>query len=665
MNQEPALVGGASLRPAYPGIPSVTDGSGAVVWVETHVSQGACAYPITPSTNMGVGYAQAVANGARNLWGERLVFIEPESEHSSASAAEGFALAGGRVTNFTSGQGLVLMKEVLYTISGKRLPVVFHIGARALTSQSLNIHAGHDDVMAVADTGWGMLFARNAQEVADLALIARRAAEETGTPFFNVQDGFLTTHTLESVRLPEPELMREFVGPPGRRLLNLMDPAYAMQSGPVQNQDSYMKGKIAQRWFYDRVETALVRAMDEFWAASGRRCALVDPYLMDGAQYAIVAMGSMAETAMATAAYMRRERALPCGVVTVTSFRPFPGRQLVAALQRCRRVAVIERMDNPLAESNPLGAELKAAFADALLGHPGYPKVACAPEVFCGCAGLGGRDVRPGDLVAAFDNLVAGAKRYFVLGIDHPAALERRSDPDVRPPGAFSMRGYSVGGYGSVTTNRMIASLVAEMLGLNVQAFPLYGSEKKGLPTNYFLTAAAEPMRAHCELEHVEFVPLNNVNAFALGNPLGGIARHGAVFIQTSETEPQRVWQGVPGYARRIIREKELRVLYLDAARIAAEVSSRRDLQVRMQGVVLLGVFLRWMPYLREHAMAEDELFGRVEKAVRHYFGRQGEQVVKDNMVCVRRGFDELKEVPPALIMRETGADALAPAAGE
>jgi pyruvate-ferredoxin/flavodoxin oxidoreductase len=115
----------------YPGLPIVTDGSGAVVWVETNVTQAACAYPITPSTNMGVDYAQAVADERRNLWGEPLAFLEPESEHSSASAAEGFALAGGRVTNFTCGQGLVLMKEVLYAISGKRLPVVFNIGARA------------------------------------------------------------------------------------------------------------------------------------------------------------------------------------------------------------------------------------------------------------------------------------------------------------------------------------------------------------------------------------------------------------------------------------------------------------------------------------------------------------------------------------------------------
>src|SRR3970282_687945 len=135
----------------FPGFPSTRDGSEAVVWVEIHISQGACAYPITPSTNMGGGYQMAVANGQRNLWGEPLAFLEPESEHSAASAREGFALAGGRVANFTSGQGLILMKEVLYVIAGKRLPVVFHIGARALTSQALNIHAGHDAVMGVAD----------------------------------------------------------------------------------------------------------------------------------------------------------------------------------------------------------------------------------------------------------------------------------------------------------------------------------------------------------------------------------------------------------------------------------------------------------------------------------------------------------------------------------
>src|SRR5262245_15104668 len=215
----------ASPRPPYPGIPAIVDGSEGIAHVETRISEGSCAYPITPSTTMAAVFQAAVADGRTNLWGTELRFLEPESEHSSASAAEGYALAGGRVTNFTAGQGLVLMKEVLHVISGKRLPVVFHVGARALTSQALNIHAGHDDVMAVADTGWGILFARNVQEAADLTAIARRVAEASQTPFLVCQDGFLTTHTLENARLPEDELLREFVGDPRDTIRDLFDPA--------------------------------------------------------------------------------------------------------------------------------------------------------------------------------------------------------------------------------------------------------------------------------------------------------------------------------------------------------------------------------------------------------------------------------------------------------
>src|SRR6516225_3975053 len=139
-----------------------------------------------------------------------------------------------------------------------------NIGARALTSQGLNVHAGHDDVMSVADCGWGMLLARNAQEAGDFCLICRRAAETSHTPFFNVQDGFLTTHTVEKVSLPELEFMKEFIGSPAEKLTNLLDPANPVMSGVVQNQDSYMKGKIAQRWYYDRVAPALVEAFTEF-----------------------------------------------------------------------------------------------------------------------------------------------------------------------------------------------------------------------------------------------------------------------------------------------------------------------------------------------------------------------------------------------------------------
>jgi pyruvate-ferredoxin/flavodoxin oxidoreductase len=633
----------------FPGIPTTADGSEVVVWVETHITQGACAYPITPSTNMGGGYQLAVANQQKNLWGEPLAFLELESEHSSASTCEGFAVAGGRVANFTSGQGLILMKEVLYVIAGKRLPVVFHIGARALTSQGLNIHAGHDDVMGVADCGWGMLFARNVQEAADLALIARRVAEESETPFLNIQDGFLTTHTIESLRLPELELMKQFVGDPNgeHRLRNLMDPAHPIMSGVVQNQDSYMKGKIAQRYFYDRIPQIMKRVMDEFYTLTGRRYAATAEYRLNDAEYAIVGMGSLVETATATAKYLRDNDAAKVGTLHVTSFRPFPGPQIVEALKDVKAVAVIERMDNPIAQSNPLAAEIKAAFADALSGAPGYPKIDHAPVVYSGSAGLGSRDVRPGDFVAVIEHLRAKKpQRFFVLGIEHPLSLPVAREPDVRPPNAFSMRGHSIGGYGSVTTNKVIATIVGDLFGLNVQAYPMYGSEKKGLPTTYFLTVAEEPIGAHTELRHVNFVPVNNVNAFNLGNPLSGLVSGGTVFIQHPSHDPRQIWSSIPPHARKFIQTNRIRTLALDAVKVAQEIASQRELAQRMQGIVLLGVFLKVAPFVLERGLNDSEVDAAVEKSLRKFFGKRGEKIVQENLTAVRRGRSEAFEIP-------------------
>ncbi|MFQ5683093.1 MAG: 2-oxoacid:acceptor oxidoreductase family protein [Candidatus Binatia bacterium] len=638
----------------FPGISATADGSEAVVWVESNISQGACAYPITPSTNMGGGYQTAVANGQTNLWGERLAFVELESEHSSASTCEGYALAGGRVANFTSGQGLILMKEVLYVIAGKRLPAVFHIGARALTSQSLNIHAGHDDVMGVADCGWGMLFARNAQEAADMALIARRAAEESETPFFNVQDGFLTTHTVESLRLPEPELMKEFVGDPNaeHRLRNLMDPSHPIMSGVVQNQDSYMKGKIAQRYFYDRLPTILQRVMDRFYQLTGRRYRLIDPYRLDDAAYAIVGMGSLLETATATCDYLRAKEGIKVGTLHISSFRPFPGREIVEALKNLTAVAVIERMDNPAAQSNPLTAEIKAALADALSGAPGYPRLKRVPVIYSGSAGLGSRDIRPGDFSVVVDHMRdKKERRYFVLGVKHDLALVPERDLDVRPQGAFSMRGHSVGGFGSVTTNKVIATIIGDVFGLQVQAYPKYGSEKKGLPTTYYLTVAEHHIRAHAELNTVDFVPVNSIYAFHLGNPLDGLRRGGTIFLQHPSKDPVQVWASIPPDAQDSIRQSEIRVLVLDAAKIALEVATQPDLVQRMQGIVLLGVFLRAAPFIQQRDLGEEELYAGVEKSLRKFFGKRGEAVIQDNLKAVKRGHGEVFEVPREIIL--------------
>lgn len=640
---EPTIV--TTSTPEFPGIPAIVDGSEAIAHVETRISDGACAYPITPSTTMAAVFQTAVANGTPNIWGTKLKFVEPESEHSSASAAEGFALAGGRVTNFTSAQGLILMKEVLYVISGKRLPAVFHIGARAMTSQALNIHAGHDDVMGVADAGWGIFFARNAQEAADLTAIARRVAEDGETPWFVVQDGFLTTHTIENVRLPEDELLKRFVGDPRQTLKSLFDPKDSLMSGVVQNQDSYMKGRIAQRYFYERLPEIAERAMAEWTALTGRRYGLIDAYRTDDAEYIMVSMGTIADTATAVVDRLR-EDGRKVGCIAVTSFRPFPAEQLVKAVAGAKVVGVVERTDEPAAADNPLTRELKSALADAVIDGGRMPRVLSVS------AGLGSRDVQPGDLGAVFDVMAdekqLKAHRRAVLGIRHPAAIANNK-LRVRPKGAYSLRGHSVGGFGSVTTNKLVATTVGELFNLYVQAYPRYGSEKKGLPTTYFLTIAEEPIRLHNELTEVDFVPVFDVNSFRQGNVLAGLVDGGTVFLPTPLTDPAEIWAALPPATRSEVTARKIRLLALDTASLAKQHAPRADLEIRMQGVALVGVFLKVSPFAERAGLDRAALMEAVRSNLTRFFGKRGQAVVDANQAVIEGAYDGVIDVTAAL----------------
>jgi pyruvate-ferredoxin/flavodoxin oxidoreductase len=495
------------------------------------------------------------------------------------------------------------------------------------------------------------LFGRNAQEAGDLCLISRRAAEASSTPFMSVQDGFLTTHTVESVRLVEPEFMKEYVGKPEDKLMNLMDPGNPIMSGVVQNQDSYMKGKIAQRWYYDQVEPALRDAFDEFYRKTGRKYDFIEPYRCEGAEYILVGMGSYMETAQTTVDYLRDVKGIKAGCLNIYCFRPFPGIRIVEALQNCKAFTVIERMDDPLSTTgNHLTREIKAAFCDAVTGQNGHEKIERVPRIYHGAAGLGSRDVRAGDIVAIFDNMIHDGQDFFCVGIKHALALNVTEDPDLRPPGAFSMRGHSVGGFGSVTTNKVIATIGGQVFGKDVQAYPKYGSEKKGLPTTYYLTIAQSHIYSHSELEHVDLVVLNDTNALFSGNPLTGMVDGGAIFMQSHFNDPQDVWERIPAHHKKTIRDKKLRVYFADMVKIAREVASVADLEMRMQGIVLLGAFLRLTPYARDSEMSDEEVYQGVETALRKYFGKRGDQVVQDNLTCVKRGYSEMREIPGEII---------------
>ncbi|HET9694228.1 MAG TPA: 2-oxoacid:acceptor oxidoreductase family protein, partial [Steroidobacteraceae bacterium] len=204
----------------FPGVPTVIHGNGAVAEVMGHVCGGVIGYPITPSTEISELYEAFRAGGGCNVWGRHPFFFEPEGEHSAQSGALGAALTGGKyVSNASSSQGILYGLESHYVTVGKKVGgFVLQVAARVVSRHSLNVMAGHDDVYALLQSGYTILFGSNPQEAADLAAISYKVSALSLVPVANAMDGFATSHMMSEVLMPEPELLREFLGDPAGRI---------------------------------------------------------------------------------------------------------------------------------------------------------------------------------------------------------------------------------------------------------------------------------------------------------------------------------------------------------------------------------------------------------------------------------------------------------------
>ncbi|NNG17962.1 MAG: 4Fe-4S binding protein [Gemmatimonadales bacterium] len=666
--------------------------------METAASEGAGAYPITPSTQMGEGWAAAVAAGKTNVHGRRLIFFEPEGEHAAAAVTAGMSMAGLRATNFSSGQGIAYMHESLYAAVGKRLTYVLNVAARAMTKHALNVHAGHDDYHAVDDTGFFQLFAKDAQESGVLNVIAHRIAEMSLNPGICAQDGFLTSHVIESVLLPERELVQEYLGDPSdiidsptpaqryvfgeqrRRIPEIFDLDYPTMMGVVQNQDSYQQGVAAQRPFYfDHLPELTDQAFEEYAALTGRRYARAAGYRLEDAEFVIAGQGSVIPNAEAACDYLRESRGLKIGVLNLTMFRPFPADIISHLLRGKRAVTVLERLDQPLAVDAPILREIRAAMSKAAEnaranGTAPFPGLAaCSPEeipaFFSGCFGLGSRDLQPCDLIAAVENMLPGGsqRRQFYLGIDfvrqdtrlpkleiwqqelletYPRLVELSLPPaddvDLLPKGSTAIRIHSVGGWGAITMGKNVAMTASELLGLSIKANPKYGSEKKGQPTTFYAVLAHEPIRLNCELKHVNVVLSPDPNVFRHSDPLAGLAE-GGVFVVQTDRSPEEFWQSLPATGQKAIKDRGIHVHFLDAFKIAMEEASDPDLRYRMQGAAFMGAFFKVSGLIEREGLDEAKLFDGIRAQMTKKFGSRGTRVVEDNLRVIRRGFDEVQ----------------------
>jgi pyruvate-ferredoxin/flavodoxin oxidoreductase len=682
-------------RPRYPGIRVTANGNQLVSYhTETRIADAGIFYPITPSTEGGELYQQAFAEGNLNVFGRNTLAVEAEGEHAAQGGAIAYSVCGKRVVNYTSGQGVVYGVEQYYHAPGKCSTMVLEVAARALTKHALNVHCGHDDIYGALDTGWIMVFGKDAQQAADQALILRRVTELSLTPGMNIQDGFLTSHLERTFYKHESALIREFLGSPDdiidcptesqrilfgpkrRRVPRMIDLTNPVLLGPVQNQEHYMQGVVARRNnFTEPILEFLDNAYQEFGRLTGRYYGFVTEYETDDAETVFVSLGSAAENIEAAVDYLRDRHAARVGSIHLNVIRPFPEAAVVKALAGKKNVIILERTDEPMAGDNPMGRDIRTALHKALQHEEGLPAMTAErmPRLFGGVYGLGSRDFRPEHIIGAYEfangerarkdgKRAADGVSFMVLGVDHPYEVKSDETPSLLPERAIAVRFHSVGGWGAITTGKNLGAIIGDLNDLlyardrvvdefgnpkeiiHVSANPKYGSEKKGAPTAYFMVAAPERIRVNCDLRHVNVVLCCDPKAFTHSNPLDGMSAGGCL-VWESDEEGEQAWERLPMWARQQILAKEIRVFTLPGFDIARKATDRADLQLRMQGNAFLGAFFAVSPLLQEFGVTQEQFREVVHRQYVKKFGRLGEAVVKSNMEVMTQGFGRVREI--------------------
>jgi pyruvate-ferredoxin/flavodoxin oxidoreductase len=695
-NQTQAPAG--KFAPKYPGIRVTCNGNQLVSqWVEARITDGGIFYPITPSTEGGELYQQSYAFGELNVFGGQKVAVETEGEHAAQGGATAFAVSGKRAVNFTSGQGIAYAMEQYYHAPGKFCTMVLEIGARALTKHALNVHCAHDDINGALDVGWIMTMSKDAQHAADQAIILRKVCELALNPGMNIQDGMLTTHSERTYLAPEADLLREFLGAPDdlidcptpaqrelfgakrRRVPEMMDLKNPLLLGPVQNQEHHMNGVVARRNnFNEPILGFLEAAYAEFGRLTGRTYGFIQQYKCDDADTVFVSLGCAADNIEAACDYLRDQRNAKVGSLHINVIRPFPEAAVINALRGKKNVIILERTDEGLAGDNPLARDIRVALGkanEAAKFGGALPALTPAetPRIFRGAYGIGSRDFRPEHTLGAYEFATGQGRRkdgrtaaegetYFVLGVDHPYAVISKDTPSLLPDKAIAVRFHSIGGWGMITTGKNLGEIIGdfgEMLKqranqyeadgrlkeqLFVMANPKYGSEKKGAPTNYYLTVAREQIKVNCELNHVDVVLCCDPKAFTHTNPLEGIKKGGCIVWESSDT-PETAWSRIPAQHRKFVQDNNIRVFILPGFEIARKATSQPELQLRMQGNSFLGAFFRVSPFLKDNNITEEQFQTTVKHQYEKKFGRFGEAVVASNMTVMTEGFALVQEI--------------------
>ena len=609
------------------------DGNNAAAHVSYAFSEVAAIYPITPSSPMADFVDQWSANGLKNIFGTKVKVVEMQSEAGAAGAVHGSLGAGALTTTYTASQGLLLMIPNMYKIAAEQLPCVFHVSARTVSTQALNIFGDHSDVMACRQTGFAMLCEGNVQEVMDLSPVAHLAALEGKVPFINFFDGFRTSHEIQKIAVWDYEDLKDMcdmdaVAEFRRHALN---PEHPHMRGSHENGDIFFQHREACNKYYTALPAVVEKYMDKINAKLGTDYKLFNYYGAPDADRVIVAMGSICDVAEEVIDYLNAHGE-KVGLVKVRLFRPFAAEKLIEAIPAtAKKIAVLDRTKEPGSQGEPLYQDVVTALANA-----GKNDV----QVIGGRYGLGSKDTPPASVFAVYSELKRDEmKRQFTIGIvDDVTNLSLPEDencPNTAAPGTIECKFWGLGGDGTVGANKNSIKIIGDHTDKYVQAYFQYDSKKTGGVTISHLRFGDKPIRSPYYINKADFVACHNPSYVTKGFKMVQDVKPGGVYMINCQWDFDELNHHMDAASKRYIARNNIQLYTIDAIDLAIEIGMGKR-----NNTILQSAF-----FSLAKVMPEEEAITYMKEKAKASYLKKGQDVVDMNYKAIDLGATAYKKI--------------------
>ena len=617
------------------------DGNTAAAHVSYAFSEVSAIYPITPSSPMPEFIDKWAANGRLNLYGNPVSVTEMQHEAGAAGAVHGSLAAGALTSTYTASQGLLLMIPDMYKIAGERLPAVFHVAARSLSTCSINMYGDHQDVMAARATGFAMLASGSVQEIMDLSPVAHLSAIKARVPFVNFFDGFRTSHEIQKIDVWDYDQFEDMVD--WKAIDDFkndsLNPHRPTMRG-VFEKSGYFQRTEAQNKAYNGLPEIVVDYMNKINEKIGTNYSLFNYEGAEDATDIIIAMGSGTDTIQQTVEELNKD-GRKVGLVKVHLYRPFSTKHLLEAIpETVERIAVLDRTKEKGSAGEPLYLDVLESFSDSDRN----------PKIIAGRYGLGQKDTRPAHIKSVFDNLAKDEpKNHFTVGI-----IDDVTNTSLEVDNSFVISDgqttrcifWGNGGDGTVGANKNAIKIIGDNTDMFAQGYFDYDAKKSNGLTMSHLRFSPNPIHAAYFIDEADFVSCSP-QAYVRQYDLVKNLKEGGIFLLNTIWSEEELEEHIPNYLLKEIADKNIKFYTVNASKIAQEVG----LGHRTNMVIQTAFFI-----LSEVLPIEDAI-KYLKDSIEKSYGMKGQDIVDMNNKAVDRASEELQEIKVKEEWKNLGED--------